>query len=166
MSHKRALRPAWSTYTTNGSLRKTAMWLTLVLTFKKHRLHWTVFGEREARFVSIAMPGSPVHSTLHGLSPEDQVTCLKEALHYIKQRSMISPSLASWARSCSMNLGSCLLQPPQAPSSQGERAGSSFTDRLQSLSPDMQSSYRTHPTSVLHQCPPTQWESMGTDTSC
>lgn len=47
---------------------------------------------------------------------------------------------------------------PQAPSSQGETVGSSFTDHLQSPSPDVQTSYHTHLTSVF---PPVPTHSMG-----
>lgn len=110
MSHNRALRPAWPTYTTNGSLRKTAMWLTLAQ------------GKgRQVRFWSAARLRSPVHPSSAWLSlwrpssfPERGLILLHQAESH--------PTLASWARSCRMNLGSCL--PPPPPSSLQARGGS------------------------------------------
>ncbi|XP_045147352.1 dual specificity protein phosphatase 5 [Echinops telfairi] len=99
---------------------------------------------------------------------------LKEAFDYIKQRrSVVSPNFGFLGQLLQYESEVLPSMPaPQAPSCQGEAAGSSFLDHLQTLSPDVQGAYCTFPTSVLAPVPthPTVSElgrsPVATATSC
>lgn len=74
---------------------------------------------------------------------------LKDAFDYIKQRrSVVSPNFGFMGQLLQYE-SEILPSTPQAPSCQGEAASSSFIAHLQTLSPDVQGSYCTFPTSVL-----------------
>lgn len=97
---------------------------------------------------------------------------LKDAFDYIKQRrSVVSPNFGFMGQLLQYE-SEILPSTPQAPSCQGEAAGSSFLAHLQTLSPDMQGSYCTFPTSVLAPMPTHSTVSelgrspMATATSC
>uniref|UniRef100_A0A8C2URQ2 Dual specificity protein phosphatase n=1 Tax=Chinchilla lanigera TaxID=34839 RepID=A0A8C2URQ2_CHILA len=81
---------------------------------------------------------------------------LKEAFDYIKQRrSVISPNFGFMGQLLQYESEILPSTPnPRPPSCQGEAAGSSFIDHLQTLSPDMQGAYCAFPTSVLAPVPP------------
>lgn len=99
---------------------------------------------------------------------------LKDAFDYIKQRrSVISPNFGFMGQLLQYESEILPSTPtPQAPSCQGEAAGSSFKAHLQTLSPDVQGSYCTFPTSVLAPVPTHSTVSelsrspMATATSC
>lgn len=80
---------------------------------------------------------------------------LKEAFDYIKQRrSVVSPNFGFMGQLLQYESEILPSAPaPQAPSCQGEAAGPSFLAHLQTLSPDVQASYCTFPTSVLAPVP-------------
>lgn len=99
---------------------------------------------------------------------------LKDAFDYIKQRrSVVSPNFGFMGQLLQYESEILPSTPtPQAPSCQGEAASSSFTAHLQTLSPDVQGSYCTFPTSVLAPVPTHSTVSelsrspMATATSC
>ena len=99
---------------------------------------------------------------------------LKDALDYIKQqRSVVSANFGFRGFGFQLLQESDILpSTPPAPSCQREAAGSSFLAHLQTLSPDMQGSYCTFPTSVLAPMPTHSTVSelgrspMATATSC
>lgn len=80
---------------------------------------------------------------------------LKEAFDYIKQRrSVISPNFGFMGQLLQYESEILPSTPnPQPLSCQGEAAGSPFIDHLQTLSPDVQGTYCTFPTSVLAPVP-------------
>lgn len=80
---------------------------------------------------------------------------LKEAFDYIKQRrSVVSPNFGFMGQLLQYESEILPSTPkPQPPSCQGEAAGSSFIDHLQTLNPDMQGAYCAFPTSVLAPVP-------------
>ncbi|XP_030886527.1 dual specificity protein phosphatase 5 [Leptonychotes weddellii] len=97
---------------------------------------------------------------------------LKDAFDYIKQRrSVVSPNFGFMGQLLQYE-SEILPSTPQAPSCQGEAASSSFIAHLQTLSPDLQGSYCTFPTSVLAPVPTHSTVSelgrspMATATSC
>ncbi|KAG8517419.1 Dual specificity protein phosphatase 5, partial [Galemys pyrenaicus] len=99
---------------------------------------------------------------------------LKEAFDYIKQRrSVVSPNFGFMGQLLQYESEILPSTPtPQAPSCQGEAAGSSFIAHLQTLNPDLQGSYCTFPTSALAPVPTHSAVSelsrspMATATSC
>ena len=99
---------------------------------------------------------------------------LKDAFDYIKQRrSVVSPNFSFMGQLLQYESEILPSTPsPQAPSSQGEAAGPSFIAHLQTLSPEVQGSYCTFPTSVLAPLPTHSKVSelsqspMATATSC
>ncbi|XP_057593402.1 dual specificity protein phosphatase 5 isoform X1 [Hippopotamus amphibius kiboko] len=99
---------------------------------------------------------------------------LKDAFDYIKQRrSVVSPNFGFMGQLLQYESEILPSTPtPQAPSCQGEAAGPSFIAHLQTLSPDVQGSYCTFPTSVLAPVPTHSTVSelsrspMATATSC
>eukprot|EP00069_Balaena_mysticetus_P020270 bmy_02806T0 len=99
---------------------------------------------------------------------------LKDAFDYIKQRrSVVSPNFSFMGQLLQYESEILPSTPsPQAPSSQGEAAGPSFIAHLQTLSPEVQGSYCTFPTSVLAPLPTHSTVSelsqspMATATSC
>ncbi|XP_021566538.1 dual specificity protein phosphatase 5 [Carlito syrichta] len=76
---------------------------------------------------------------------------LKDAFDYIKQRrSMISPNFGFMGQLLQYESEILPSTPtPQPASCQGEAAGSPLIGHLQTLSPDIQGTYRTFPASVL-----------------
>ncbi|OWK08017.1 DUSP5, partial [Cervus elaphus hippelaphus] len=80
---------------------------------------------------------------------------LKDAFDYIKQRrSVVSPNFGFMGQLLQYESEILPSTPtPQAPSCQGEAAGPSLLAHLQTLSPDVQASYCTFPTSVLAPVP-------------
>ncbi|ERE78063.1 dual specificity protein phosphatase 5-like protein [Cricetulus griseus] len=99
---------------------------------------------------------------------------LKEAFDYVKQRrSVISPNFGFMGQLLQYESEILPSTPtPQPPSCQGEAASPTFTDHLQTLSPDTQAPYCTFTTSVLAPVPtrPTVAEfhrsPVATATSC
>ncbi|XP_015413442.1 PREDICTED: dual specificity protein phosphatase 5 [Myotis davidii] len=99
---------------------------------------------------------------------------LKDAFDYIKQRrSVVSPNFGFMGQLLQYESEILPSTPtPQVPSCQGEAASSSFRAHLQTLSPDVQGSYYTFPTSVLAPVPTHSTVSelsrsaMATATSC
>ncbi|KFO29006.1 Dual specificity protein phosphatase 5 [Fukomys damarensis] len=91
---------------------------------------------------------------------------LKEAFDYIKQRrSVISPNFGFMGQLLQYESEILPSTPkPQPSSCQGEAAGSSFTDHLQTLSPDVQGTYCAFPTSVLAPVP--TLSTVATASSC
>lgn len=99
---------------------------------------------------------------------------LKEAFDYIKQRrGVISPNFGFMGQLLQYESEILPSTPtPQGPSCQGEAASSSFIAHLQTLSPELPSSYCTFPTSALAPVPAHSTVSelsrgsMATATSC
>ena len=89
-------RPAWPTYTTNGSPWKTAMLLMSAPTFKKQKISSTVSGKREAKSwftVRLGSPACPLSAWLTSLKTKQ--SHLKDTFDYIeRRRSKVSPNFS------------------------------------------------------------------------